>query len=270
MDIARVDSIATRGDSALHGVSPKAKLLAFALALSAVVVSSNLLVVISIGLALVAAAVAMRLPMRPMLALAAYPGLFAALFSLAAAPGILPAALIVSKAVVAALCALLLLFTTPYPQVFAPIQKLMPAVIGDALLMTYRSLFLLMERFSHVMTAARLRAGILGKDPLRSARLVTRSLAGVMIYSIDLSQRTYDVMQLRGYDGGLVVTPIRSRSPLGPTVVLCGGLMLALVSLAWRLGGLRFAPFAWLPVSISASLLLAASIFRALRPKDNT
>ena len=169
MNIAVVDQSATRGHSALHRAVPVAKLVAFGLLLTAVMVSTNLLVVLSLTGVLAAIALWMRLPSKPIFALSAYPGLFASLFAFAASAGWLGGALIVAKAVTAALAAVLLMFTTPYPQVFAPVQRVVPAVIGDALLMTYRSLFILLEKFSHTLTAVRLRAGVVGHNPVRSA-----------------------------------------------------------------------------------------------------
>ncbi len=265
MDIARVDSSATRGTSALNRTVPRAKLLAFGLVLAAVVVSTNVLVVSATAVALVAVIVGQRLPWRPMLLLAAYPGIFAALYAFAAATGWLTAALIIAKAVTAALAAVLLMFTTPYPQVFAPIQRVVPTVIGDALLMTYRSLFLLLEKFAHTLTAVKLRAGLVGTNPVRSAATITRSLGGVLLYSIDLSQRTHDVMHLRGYDGRLVVTPQPSVSAgLDRSVALAGALV-AVVAVAWRMWWPVLNPYAWIPPLVAVVLLAGALLGRAFR-----
>lgn len=268
MDIARVDASATRGSSPLHRLSPVSKLIAFALVLSAVVVSTNLLIVLAILAVLLGVLFAMRLPVRPMLALAAYPGLFAALFAFAAASGWITAALVIAKAVTAALAAVLLMFTTPYPQVFAPLQRFLPTVIGDSLLMTYRSLFLLMEKFGHVLTAARLRAGITGASPVRSARAMTRSLGAVLLYSIDMSQRTWDVMQLRGYDGRLVVSVQTSKSKSAERFTIVASTFVALVAVLWRAGGSALAPWAWIPLAAGALALTAGLLASVLRRQD--
>ncbi len=265
MDIARVDRSATLGRSALHRAVPAAKLAAFALVLTGVVVSTNVLVVAALLVALVAIVVGLGLPWRPMLALAAYPGIFAALYAFAAAPGWLSASLIVAKAMAAALTAVLLMFTTPYPQVFAPVQRVLPAIVGDALLMTYRSLFLLVEKFGHTLTAARLRAGVVGANPVRSAGTITRSLGGVLLYSIDLSQRTRDVMHLRGYDGRLVVTPQPSVSAALDRTTVTTGAALCAVAIAWRIWWPVLNPYSWVPVIAATALLLAALAVRAAR-----
>lgn len=269
MDIRVVDVCATTGASALHRASPRIKLAGFALVLLAVVVSANLLVVLGVLLTLLGVVVATRLPLRPVLGFAAYPGVFAALFALASASSLLTGALIVSKAVTAALAAVLLMFTTPYPQVFAPIQRVVPSAVGDALLMTYRSLFLLLEKFSHVLTAARLRAGLAGVSPLASARTVTRALGGVLLYSLDLSQRTYDVMHLRGYEGRLAVSIRKAENPTVSAAIIGVTTLTAAVAIVWRVGGAGLAPFAWLPLMAGAAALIAGALVRALLPKGS-
>jgi len=270
MNIADVDTSATQGRSALHSAVPPAKLLSAAGVVVAVVVSTNVLVVAGITLALSGAVLAMRLPARKIFTLAAYPGLFAAIFAFAAAPGWLASALIVAKAVTAALAAVLLMFTTPYPQVFAPMQRVMPQIIGDSLLMTYRSLFLLLEKFSHTLTAARLRAGIVGHNPVRSAGTVTRALGGVLLYSIDLSQRTHDIMHLRGYDGRLVVTAQPSTSRTLDAAVVASGVVAALVAIVWRLAWQQLNPYAWIPAAAGLAMLAGGALAALLRKDDHS
>jgi cobalt/nickel transport system permease protein len=262
MRIGDVDTAATHGSSALHTAAPAAKLLAFVLLLAAIVVGNNILLLLTVLLALLALAIGARLPVRRMLPLAMYAGIFAALFAFSIAPGWLGAALIVGKAVTAAFAAVTLLFTTPYPFVFAPIQRWLPAVVGDALLMTYRSFFLLLDRFDQVLTAARLRAGLVGASPARSAGVVARSLGGVLLYSVDLSQRTYDVMRLRGYDGRLSVHVPHDPHPTVSAALLTGALALCAASLAWRVGWRALNPYSWMPAAI-ALLALAVSVAMA-------
>jgi len=269
MDIARIDHSATQGDSALHRAVPGAKLVAFALVLSAAIVSTNVLIVTAVALVLVSLAVALRLPMRPVLALAAYPGIFAALFAFAASTGVLAGSLIVAKAMTAALAAVLLMFTTPYPQVFAPIQRMVPAVIGDVILMTYRSLFLLLEKFASTLTAARLRAGISGSHPVRSAGTITRSLGAVLLYSMDLSQRTHDIMHLRGYDGRLVVTKQASTSRTLDVAVVIVASLLAATAIAWRLWWPVLNPYSWVPTFAAGVMLAVILLAVALRKEPS-
>lgn len=249
MHVGRIDESATLGDSWLHRVAPVSKLVAFALVLGAVIASWNVLVVGSLSLALVAVAVSARLKGRLLLTLVGYPALFALIFAFSAATSVLGGLTIVLKAVTAATGAIIVVLTTPYPYVFAPIQRVVPSIVGDALLMTYRSLFLLLEKFGNLLTAARLRAGLTAGHPVRSARATTRALGGLLIYSFDLSQRSYDIMRMRGYEGRLRVTLPRSSAPRTDVALLAGSLALLAVSVSWRVGWEALNPYSWvLPI----------------------
>jgi energy-coupling factor transporter transmembrane protein EcfT len=270
MRIGRIDAAATRGTSALHVASPRVKLVAFALVLGAVVASTNVLVVVAIALSLAAAVIALKLPWRAIFGLAAYPGIFAALFAFAAAPGWLATALIVAKAITAALAAVMLVFTTPYPQIFAPVQRLVPGVLGDALLMTYRSLFLLIDTFDHTLTAVRLRSGLSGFHPVRAAKVAVSSLGIVSLYSLDLSQRTYDVMRLRGYDGRLVVSARRAGPVSVDAGVLAAGVAICASAVAFRTLWRYLNPVSWLLPAVAALFLLGAIAWSVSHRKERS
>ena len=262
MDIRVVDTSAVMGASPAHRAAPWAKLAGFGLVLAAVVFSTNVLVVAGMALALAAAVPAWRLPGRAVFSLAAYPGIFAALFALAAAPDVLTGSLFVAKAVTAALAALLLVFTTPYPQVFAPLQAVVPSVVGDAMLMTYRSLFLLADKFEHLRLAIRLRSGLSHGQPVRAARASASALGSLVLYALDLSQREYDVLRLRGYEGGLRISRRASASrPFDAALVLAAASLFA-VALVFRLAGATLTPYSWLPAALAASVLLVTSAWR--------
>lgn len=265
MDVRIIDVSATGGISALHRAGSVAKLVSFASVLTAVVVQQNLLVVVSIGVVVASAAIAARLPLRPVFSLAAYPGVFAALFAFAAAPDVLYGALFVAKAVTAALVAVLLIFTTPYPQVFAPIQRITPDIVGDAMLMTYRSIFLLAEKFDRLRLAVRIRSGLSAGHPLRAARATVSSLGGLILYAFDLAQREYDVMRLRGYEGRLRVPVRRSQEPLIDAAIASGAAALLVLAVAFRLAGAESTPYSWVPLA-AALLVLGSAVLRRSIP----
>jgi energy-coupling factor transporter transmembrane protein EcfT len=266
VDIAAIDSSATLGRSWLHLATPVAKLWAFAFVLTAAIVSWNFLVLASITIVLLAVSITAHLRPGLLLPLALYPAVFAAVFAFSAAPDVLTGITIVLKAVTAALAAIMLVLSTPYPQVFAPLQRLLPVVVGDALLMTYRSLFLLLDKFGNLLTAVRLRSGFATGQPVRSAKAATRALGGVLLYAIDLSQRDHDIMRLRGYEGRLRVTaPPRTRPAIDAALV-AGAFLVAASSVGWRVFSADLNPFSWLaPVSAFALLLLAFIASRRTR-----
>jgi energy-coupling factor transporter transmembrane protein EcfT len=257
MRIADVDLSATTGSSPLHRMSPVAKLVAFALVLASVLANNNFLVLFAVAMTLLVPVVAFRLPAKPILALAAYPAFFAAVFALASAADASQLLTFVAKAATAALGALLLVFTTPYPQLFAPLQRVVGQVVGDSFLLTYRSLFLMAEKFGELLRAVRLRSGLSRGQPVRAARAMALSLGGLMLYSFDLSQRTYDVMRLRGYERRLKASrPARVSRPLDALAILAAA-ALAAVALLWRYEWPALNPFSWAP-PLGAALLLAA------------
>ncbi|NTU71276.1 MAG: hypothetical protein HGB10_05605 [Coriobacteriia bacterium] len=267
MNIGSIDRSAVSGSGWLHVVSPVAKLTAFVLLIAAVVVSWNLFVVAGLLVALIACVASARVDLRLAFVLAAYPGVFALIFAFASAPDALSATVIVLKAVTAGLAAVTVILTTPYPQVFAPIQRIVPSIVGDALLMTYRTTFLLLGKFASLMTAIRLRSGLRGTHPVRMARATTAALGSLLLYALDLAQRDYDIMRVRGYDGRLRVPMRRSATPLLDGALLVGAAAALATSLAWRLGWQTLNPYSWLVPLPAFALLGVAALVRILRPE---
>lgn len=262
MDVRAIDLSATSGDSRLHGADARVKLVACGLVLAAVVLQQNLLVILGCGLLVAALAVASRLPLRSVFGLAAYPGVFAVVFALAAAPDVLTGAVFIARAMTAALTVIVLVFATPYPQLFAPLQRVLPEVVGDALLMTYRSLFLLADKFDRLLRAIRLRSGLSRGNPVRAARASVSALGSLVLYALDLSQREYDVLRLRGYEGGLRVTATPSASPRFDAALVAGAVCVLAVALTFRLTGAMWTPYSWLPALAGALALTATSVLR--------
>ncbi|MBE0476367.1 MAG: hypothetical protein IBX62_04620 [Coriobacteriia bacterium] len=265
ISVAVIDASATSGRSFLHRASPLAKLAAFACVLLGVVLTWNALVVLGMSLTLLGVVAAARLPVRPVLGLAAYPAVFALIFAFAAAPDALTGAVIVLKAVTAALSAVIVVFTTPYPQVFAPIQRVTPTLVGDALLVTYRSLFLLIDESGDLLRAVRLRAGLSRGQPLRAVRATATALSGLLLYSFDLSERQWDVMRLRGYEGRLRVTLPRTDSPARDAAMIGAATALLAAGVAWRFWFAELNPYSWMPAAAGALALLAGLVARGRR-----
>jgi len=259
MDVTVVDRAATSGDSRLHCASPASKLVGTALVVAAVVVSDDPLLLAGVAFGMTGAAAALRLPVRSMAPFALYPTLFALIFAFASATGPVTAATIVLKAITAALALVILIFTTPYPQVFAPIQRVLPVVVGDALLLTYRSLFILADKYADLTRAIRLRSGISARQPLRSAQAAARALGGLLLYSLDLARRDYDVLRLRGYEGGLRVTPVRGDSPVTAVAIVAVTGMTTTLALLFRT--LPIGGYSWIVTVAGLLILLGGPLF---------
>ena len=236
LDISAIDRLAYEGKSLLHRASPFSKVFMMAAILASVILTSDLRLVLGLyllGLALIAVA---RLPILRMMALAAYPAAFAFLFALSQMDaGWQRPLLIVLKAQAAAISLLLLLGTTSYPHVFGLISYLMPRVLSDSLLLTYRLFFILLELIDRFLSAIRLRGGLSSFRLSTNLRNIALGLGRLLVFSFERSQRLYDVMNLRGYRGQIVP---RAQLRVGgddwlPAVVGLGTLTL---SILWKIG----------------------------------
>lgn len=265
MDVATVDLWATAGRSYLHRASPVAKVLAAALGLAGVIVVQNVLVVLTLYVVALAAARRSGLPLRAYAAASLYPGVFALLFAVAQYNGdlVVPATTI-AKAVTAAAIVVLLIATTPYPRLFAVFRLVLPPLIVDVLYMTYRSVFIVLGILGQVLTAVRLRGGLLGRNAGLRLRNLAAALGVGAIHSLDVGERTYAVMRVRGYSGrisGETAGGLR----LGdlPLLLAAGGLcaLTVLFRYDWR----ALNPISWLPLAVAAALLASALVAPATR-----
>lgn len=242
MDIAAVDYWASCHTSFLHRASTPAKLLAAALLLAAVLLSRDPFVLLALYLAVAAAVVATRLPARRILALAAYPALFALLFAVARWDGsLVTPAVIILKALASALTVIAVVVTTPSPRLFAAARPVLPGAVAEALFLTYRSLFILLELLDHLLTALRLRGGLWRRRYLQNGRNLSLALSLLLVRGTGLAERLYDVRRLRGHP------PQRGHAPAGQA------------GEAWR-------PHDLLPIALAAALLAAATAMRLIPP----
>ena len=199
--LAQIDYVASSGSTPWHRASALTKLLfASGLVLLAVFAPSLRLLggLYAVVWALVLTA---RLPWRLTLAASGYPLAFTLLFLLARWDGTAGTPLrLLLRPLTASLAAVWLVGTTPYPDLFAPLSRVLPRSVGDGLFLTYRALFELMGRISGLWRALRLRGGASG-TARRRLTLAGEGFATIVLYGFDRSQRVYDIMLLRGHSG---------------------------------------------------------------------
>lgn len=198
---AQVDYLASAGGTVWHRASAFTKLLAAGAAIAAAVFAPGwpvLAVLLGTALVLVASA---RLPLRLIVAAATTPLLFALVFIVASWRGqALAAVELALRPVIASLVALWLVGTTPYPDLFAPLSRVLPRALGDSLFLTYRAVFTLLDRVERLWRALRLRGALTGPLRRRSA-MMGEAVGTVVLYGFERSQRLYQVMHLRGHSG---------------------------------------------------------------------
>ena len=198
---AQIDYLASAGRSPWHRASAVAKLFLTAtfVALAVITPSWGVLAVL-LATALVLCSTA-QVPGRLMLAAASTPILFAVIFVSAHFRTDWDKPLVLfARPMVASLTAVWLVSTTPYPDLFAPLSRLLPRTVGDSLFLTYRAVFALLSRTERMWTALRLRGAM--ARPVRARFAVMGEAVGTVVLSgFDRSQRLYQAMQLRGHSG---------------------------------------------------------------------
>lgn len=265
MNIATLDFWANGGRSILHRASALSKVIGALLVVAAVVATRDVVVLATIYLLLASVVVLVRLPARDVLLIAAYPAMFALLFAVSQWDGTwITPAVILLKAVTAALSMVLLVTTTPYPEIFAAFRRFLPGVVVDALFLTYRSLFILLDLFSKLLTAMRLRGGFTPRAYWRNMRNLAQGLGLLLVRALAMSERMAEVMRLRGYRGH--IGDARRWREVGwcdLLPLLVGGTALGL-ALATRLVGQALGGYNGLVLMLACLALLASNVWVCL------
>jgi len=198
---AQIDFLASAGRSPWHRASALTKLLLAGVFVGVAVITPSWAVLLAMLAGAVVLTFSARMPAGLIAAAASTPVLFAAIFVFAHWSGDPRAALVLAmRPVIASLTALWLVGTTPYPDLFAPLSRLLPRTIGDSLFLTYRAVFALLARIERLWRALFLR-GALGGPLRRRAGMMGEAVGTVVLSGFDRSQRLYQAMQLRGHSG---------------------------------------------------------------------
>ena len=198
---AQIDHLASAGDSPWHRSSALSKLLLLFTYVALAVVTPSWGVLAALLATLVAMCVSARAPLRLMVAAAATPFLFAFIFTLVHTRSDWDEPLVLfARPMVAGLAAIWLVITTPYPDLFAPISRVLPRGVGDGLFLTYRAVFTLYSRVERMGSTLRLR-GAMARPMQQRFALLGEAVGTVVLSGFDRSQRLYQTMRLRGHSG---------------------------------------------------------------------
>ncbi len=155
--------------------------------------------------------------------------------SLAWAPDQIPAAVhLLQRALAAAACMCFLALTTPVMDWLPLLRRLrLPAVVVDIMLVLYRMLFVLAERFSSIRYAQESRLGYSTiRNTFRSSGLTG---ANLLVFSLKRAQAMEQGMLARGYDGDIrTLSPEQPASPHVLACTLVTGLVISLFTLCIR------------------------------------
>lgn len=213
MDIGTLDYYANFGSSFIHKASAGFKVVfAFSL-IASIIVTKSIVILAGIYVLLLGFVIMSGAPVLKVVLLALYPGIFALVFAFASWNGNwMFSVLIIFKAISASLCMILIIVTTSYPKVFAALKPLMPRLIFDAFLLTYRSIILLMELLSNLLTALSIRGGFYTPSYFRRLKNLSSGIALLVIRGFDLSHNYYDVLNIRGYEGKIDYSGLNSSA----------------------------------------------------------
>lgn len=235
--VGRVDLAASSGDTVWHRASAIGKLLLAGLLVLLAVFSHSVALLVALHLLAWGLALSSRLPPRVIAAMLGYPLVFTALFAVAQWDGTAWGPLrLALRPTTACLTAIWLVATTPYPDLFAPISRVLPSRVADGLFMTYRALFELIERTERLMRALRLRGATSGRWSRRVAAS-GESVGTLVLHSFGRSERLYAAMRLRGHSGR--VCGCRHYAETGAGDVWVAGCAAVALVLAVTLGLLR-------------------------------
>ena len=199
--LTQIDHGASTGHTLWHRASALAKLTVAVLIVMLAVLAPSLRLLLALHALAWVLALTSRLPARLVAAAALYPLAFSLLFVIGRWDGTWQTPLtLVLRPLCASLTAVWLVGTTPYPDLFAPISRLLPRNVADGLFLTYRALFQLLERTERLWRALRLRGGATGPARRRLA-VAGEGLGTLVLHGFERSQRLYATMQLRGHSG---------------------------------------------------------------------
>lgn len=259
MDVALIDYYANHGKSFLHSAGAPSKLLFTALVITSVVITGEFYLLLAIYLSLVAMAVWTRLCPAKIITIAAYPAIFALLFVILTWDGsLLRAGVIMLKALTAALTMVLLIVTTPYPDVFKTLRPVLPGIIHDGLYLTYRSLFVLLEMTDGLVKGLKVRGGLTKRKYLRNITNFSYGIGLVLIKGFDITEKYYGVMKVRGYTGEIASDKASWKLGTDDIAAVVFGILIFSVSLGIKLNGSFDQP--GLYALIIAAIILMISI----------
>jgi cobalt/nickel transport system permease protein len=200
IQLSYLDYIAVEKKSFLHRLSPKLKIIGMIVVLFVIVTVRALPGLLLLYVILLTLYFAAKVPMR-IFSLTLYPLIFASLFIFLSGFQIFFVLLIFLKVLCGSTGIVLLLASTPYPSVFSVLGRVLPSSFVMALFLTYRSIFILLTILEDTQHALYLRGGVQWRHPWRSLVNISNAFGHLIIKGIDASEKMYESMVLRGFQG---------------------------------------------------------------------
>ncbi len=236
---AQIDYLASAGRTPWHRASAISKLALTALFVLLAVFCPSWGVLLGLLATSLVLCFSAQLPGALIAAAASTPILFSAIFVFAHWRGGWDEPLVLlMRPMVASLTAVWLVGTTPYPDLFAPLSRVLPRIVGDSLFLTYRAVFALLARMERLWKALFLRGAMTG-SPARRVGMMGEAVGTVVLSGFDRSHRLYQTMLLRGHSGR--ICGCRHYLAWTRADLWVAAAALWAVALAWALWPLRLA-----------------------------
>lgn len=204
MKIADLDYYAIYGNSWLHKIPAKYKLIVVFLILVTVIFVYNYALIGLSYLLLLLIILSSNVPKFKIILLSMYPLLFIAIYIFSIKNLTYDfTILLVFKVLLSATAFILLVFTTTYMEIFKKLDRILPSSLVSILFITYRSIFILWKIFENIQLTMHLRGGIRFSRPIYSLKLIGSAFGNMIIRSIEVSENIYDCMIIRGYTNNL-------------------------------------------------------------------
>ena len=232
MDVAIIDYYAIHGSSFLHKAKASWKIFFTALVIASIILTNDVYILLGIYFTLVSLAIWTKLPVQRIITIAAYPAIFALIFAFLIWNGSwIKAAVIILKALSAALTMVLLIVTTPYPDVFHVVRPIMPRIIAEGFIVTYRSIFILLELTDELIKALRVRGGISRRKYITNIKNFSSGIGLMLVKGFDFSEKFYGMMNVRGYGGKISSDRRQSVITYNDILAIVVGLLIFVITI---------------------------------------
>jgi len=205
--LADIDYMAIHQQSLFHQAHPLIKSIFSFFIIGIFIFSSDLEKNLGLLILLFFMSIGARLSFALLFHLLLYPLFFGTLFSfLMGGLWTQKGLLLLLRAVGVAWSFIFLLMTTPYTDVFRVFSFFMPSILVDIFLLTYRSIFVLLDSIENMFQVVRLRGGYDPWKIIKNAKNLSKMLGVIFLHAIEMSERMYQIYELRGYEGKLPKT----------------------------------------------------------------
>lgn len=214
--------------SVIHRVTVVSKTIFLLLVLLSIVVSksfSSLFLILFIIIVLIMMA---KLPVLKILKWSLYPAFFASLFAISQIQyGLLPLQTML-RAIDAVLLTLLIVCTTPYPAFFSLVSRV-SIILANVFFTAYRYFFLVVDEIQTKIRVMKVRGGYIG-GPIKILKNIGLLIGRLFIHSIERSERLYDIMVVRGYQG-VVFSRISLKFGLADLLFIAIGIVILVATI---------------------------------------